>query len=122
MIRLTTKTIDPILKRMDAVFGMNKATDQEAVRAYAIALGSYDRLKVARAVGYCIDHNQFYPRPAEIREVLLRDTGRWEPPAEPMDEAMMWLMWVKGYTSEAEITEADITTVYKALGIPYEAA
>jgi len=58
---------------------------------------------------------KFYPRPAEIIKQIDKDCemremyrNAFDDPHDPFDEACMWLMFVRGYTSPDELTEADM--------------
>lgn len=117
-MNINLKSMELILKKLDAVYGQGKASDADAVRAYAMALSKYSRLQVARASVLATGSEKYYPRPVELRSyvsIQVRD------PHDPFDEACMWLMFVRGYTSPDEITEADMRMAADSAGYKLQA-
>lgn len=127
-MNINAKSMELILKKLDAVYGQGKAADKDAVSGYVIALGKYSRIQVARAAMAAVQVGTFYPRPAEIIKQIDKDCemremyrNAFDDPHDPFDEACMWLMFVRGYTSPDEITEADMRMAADSAGYKLQA-
>ena len=96
-----------ILKRLSETYG--KPISEAQARGYHMVLGRRPRLLVAAATLTVMGACKFLPTPAEINQAVEAELERgWQPLIETFDEVCAWLMFLNGYASPDELTEADI--------------
>ena len=109
----TIQEVAIVLKNLSAAYGQAVTADQ--AKAHHVVLRGYDRLYLARAAGLLAATSKFMPRPAEIVEAVKKETlsGRWFPPSDPADAALMWACYARGIGPD-ELTEAEIEAAKSA--------
>jgi hypothetical protein len=94
------EVIDFLAKAMDY-----RNLDQGIIRAWSIVFRDTPRLWLVRHAMRWIENEKWFPKPAELKariddEVYIsrhrQTNNRWQPPAEPHDEAAMWLCFLRG--------------------------
>jgi hypothetical protein len=110
---MTRAELTVILNKLSKIYG-GQIIDAEKVSAYNSALGQLPRYRVMRACSTLMRTNTFFPRPSEILAEVRKDTSATP---VPFDEACYWIMFVRGITDPAELTDKDISEIIAKCGL-----
>ncbi len=102
-----------VLKRLGVVYGQN--LNGEQARLYQTALSSFSWIELYGGMLDVISNNRWMPKPSELRHAIMArraKCGYWQP-KHAEDERAMRLMFVKGYSSPDELTEAEVREIYQ---------